>query len=95
MHTLADALTKAGIRVQNENPAHRQEIGPCRKRAYADEAHARIALARLLARPDCIRPETLIVYTCWNCGAWHTGHDARAKITLPDAAHPPIRTGDQ
>lgn len=87
MNSLSLYLIRDGIISPDalvENPEHKMDVGPCRKRPHPDAASAQQHLDRLLADPHCIRPETLVVYKCWNCRLWHAGHDDRAKVEIPN-----------
>lgn len=49
-----------------------KDAGACLKLPYANQRTAYLALARLL--PRTYMPNTLRVYHCHSCDAYHVGH---------------------
>lgn len=53
----------------------------CRKRSYADEDSALLAIHRTVTSPRYWNPsgDPLVPYTCRHCGSWHIGHKHRNR----------------
>jgi hypothetical protein len=58
--------------------------GVCRKLRHETWESAERQVAELRGRADCVEPESLWAYRCWNCGGIHVGHDRRYGGALPE-----------